>query len=82
MKSIVLSSVVTALLVFSGCSSKEATVEDSQQAVKEVESVKTETGSTVGDIKSGDAPEVQDYQQVLDNLRKKKEKKVLTTPLS
>lgn len=39
MKSIVLSSVVTALLVFSGCSDKEPVVEEPQ----EVASVKTET---------------------------------------
>ena len=48
MKSIVLSSVVTALLVFSGCSDKEPVVEEpvKQEAVKEVESVKTETVSS------------------------------------
>ena len=46
MKSIVLSSVVTALLVFSGCSSKDPAVDASAQANKnaqEVEAVKTET---------------------------------------
>lgn len=44
MKSIVLASVVTALLVFSGCSDKEPTVDTTkQEVVNEVESVKTET---------------------------------------
>ena len=43
MKSIVLASVVTALLVFSGCSDKEPTVDTTKQEVNEVESVKTET---------------------------------------
>jgi peptidoglycan-associated lipoprotein len=48
MKSIVLSSVVTALLVFSGCSSKEPTVdvnneETSKPVVQEVKAVETET---------------------------------------
>ncbi len=48
MKSIVLSSVVTALLVFSGCSSKEPAVDSkAQQApVEEVKTVDTETVST------------------------------------
>ena len=41
MKSIVLSSVVTALLVFSGCSTKSPEVDES--AAQEVEAVKTET---------------------------------------
>jgi len=46
MKSIVLSSVVTALLVFSGCSSKEPAVDTQAQekpAVEEVQAVETET---------------------------------------
>jgi len=51
MKSIVLSSVVTALLIFSGCSTKEPAVDTEQQAkenvntpaTQEVESVTTET---------------------------------------
>jgi len=45
MKSIVLSSVVTALLVFSGCSSKEPAVDNKAQnaaAVEEVQAVETE----------------------------------------
>ena len=48
MKNIVLSSVVTALLVFSGCSDKEPVVEEpvKQEAVKVVEPVKTETVSS------------------------------------
>jgi len=50
MKSIILSSVVTALLVFSGCSSKEpivdeATAQNSQEQVQEVKAVETETVS-------------------------------------
>ncbi|MDQ7045334.1 MAG: OmpA family protein [Sulfurimonas sp.] len=48
MKSIVLSSVVTALLVFSGCSDKEPVVEEpvkKAEIVKEVENVKSETMS-------------------------------------
>ena len=46
MKSIVLSSVVTALLVFSGCSSKEPAVDTQAQKkapVEEVQAVETET---------------------------------------
>ena len=50
MKSIILSSVVTALLVFSGCSSKEPTVVDEpaqepvkQEQAQEVDAVETET---------------------------------------
>jgi len=49
MKSILLSSVVTALLVFSGCSDKDPKVEDSSNTstststAQEVEAVKTET---------------------------------------
>ena len=51
MKSIVLSSVVTALLVFSGCSSKSPEVDENAQ---EVEAVKTETvASDNGMIGSG-----------------------------
>jgi len=46
MKSIVLSSVVTALLVFSGCSSKEPAVDESKQNVQEVSAVETETVSS------------------------------------
>jgi len=48
MKSIVLSSVVTALLVFSGCSSKEPAVDTNAQKapVEEVQAVETETVST------------------------------------
>ena len=51
MKSIVLSSVVTALLVFSGCSSKEPVVDAKAQetekpAVQEVEAVEVETVAT------------------------------------
>ena len=49
MKSIVLSSVVTALLVFSGCSDKSPAVDQSMNnnnSAKEVESVKTETVAT------------------------------------
>jgi len=48
MKSIVLSSVVTALLVFSGCSSKEPAVDSKAQntPVEEVQAVETETVST------------------------------------
>ena len=49
MKSIVLSSVVTALLVFSGCSSKEPAVDGAQQNVQEVSAVGTET------VSAGDA---------------------------
>ena len=48
MKSIVLSSVVTALLVFSGCADKEPVVDDNaanQGLVQEVEDVKMETVS-------------------------------------
>jgi len=48
MKSIVLSSVVTALLVFSGCSSKEPAVDTKAQEkapVEEVQAVETETVS-------------------------------------
>lgn len=46
MKSIVLSSVVTALLVFSGCSSKEPVVDTAKKEVaQEVEAPKTETVS-------------------------------------
>jgi len=50
MKSIVLSSVVTALLIFTGCSSKEPAVDKktenvSAPAVQEVEAVETETVS-------------------------------------
>jgi len=47
MKSIVLSSVVTALLVFSGCSSKDVAVDteksETPSAVQEVKAVETET---------------------------------------
>ncbi|RLA70491.1 MAG: peptidoglycan-associated lipoprotein [Epsilonproteobacteria bacterium] len=49
MKSIVLSSVVTALLLFTGCADKEPVIDDSstnQQVVQEVEDVKTETVSS------------------------------------
>jgi len=49
MKSIILSSVVTALLFFSGCSSSEPVVDETaneQQVAQEVESVETETVST------------------------------------
>ncbi|WP_455756548.1 OmpA family protein [Sulfurimonas sp.] len=45
MKSIVLSSVVTALLVFSGCSSKNPDADGASKA-QEVEAVKTETVSS------------------------------------
>ena len=54
MKSIVLSSVVTALLVFSGCSTKAPEVDDSASSAQEVEAVKTETvASENGVISSG-----------------------------
>ena len=58
MKSILLSSVVTALLVFSGCSDKDPKVDDSSSTsstpAQEVEAVKTETVvSDNGTISSG-----------------------------
>jgi len=55
MKSIVLSSVVTALLVFSGCSSKNPDADGASNAnAQEVEAVKTETvSSDNGIISSG-----------------------------
>ena len=47
MKSIILSSVVTALLVFSGCSSKEPIVDEKADTqTQEVKAVETETVST------------------------------------
>ena len=50
MKSIILSSVVTALLVFSGCADKEPAVDEQsavkQEVVQEVAEVKTETVSS------------------------------------
>jgi len=48
MKSIILSSVVTALLIFSGCADKEAVVDENmgnQGTIQEVSEVKTETVS-------------------------------------
>ena len=54
MKSIVLSSVVTALLVFSGCSSKDPAVDSANNNAQEVEAVQTETvASDNGIISSG-----------------------------
>jgi len=53
MKSIVLSSVVTALLVFSGCSSKDPAVDLEKQnteVVQEVEVVETETVSSENSV--------------------------------
>jgi len=53
MKSILLSSVVTALLVFSGCADKEVAVDENmgnQGAAKEVSNVKTETVSVDNSI--------------------------------
>jgi len=53
MKSIVLSSVVTALLVFSGCSSKEPAVDNKQvaaSAAQEVQAVETETVSAENSV--------------------------------
>ena len=49
MKSIILSSIVTALLLFTGCADKEPVIDDgstNQQAVQEVENVQTETVSS------------------------------------
>jgi len=52
MKSIVLSSVVTALLVFTGCSSKEPAVDSKaqQSAAEEVQAVETETVSAENSV--------------------------------
>jgi len=52
MKSIVLSSVVTALLVFSGCSSKEPAVDSKAQTAptEEVQAVETETVSAENSV--------------------------------
>jgi len=49
MKSIVLSSIVTALLLFTGCADKEPVIDDSssnQQSVQEVDNIQTETVSS------------------------------------
>jgi len=60
MKSIVLSSVVTALLVFSGCSSKEIAVDNAKtettapSAVQEVKAVETETVAAEESIVNSD----------------------------
>ncbi len=59
MKSIVLSSVVTALLVFSGCSSKEVAVdtqksETTTQSAEEVKAVETETVAAEESIVNSD----------------------------
>ena len=57
MKSIVLSSVVTALLIFSGCSSKSPSADGASEnsQAQEVEAVETETvASDSGVISSGD----------------------------
>jgi len=58
MKSIVLSSVVTALIVFSGCNSKQPAVDTQEQtttkpAVQEVETVATETVSPENSMVNG-----------------------------
>jgi len=57
MKSIVLSSVVTALLVFSGCSDKEPAVDDQQASTQaqEVAAVETETVSTEDSMVNSDS---------------------------
>lgn len=46
MKNVILSSVVTALLVFSGCSDKKPVVDETTNVVNEVESVNTEKVSS------------------------------------
>lgn len=63
MKSIILSSVVTALLVFSGCSSKDPSVDGSAQ---EVNAVNSETVSGENGMVSSDSNEM-----TMSNLEKK-----------
>ena len=71
MKSIVLSSVVTALLVFSGCSTKAPEVEEATTSnAQEVEAVKTETvSSDNGVIGSGsDSLSMSDLEKKLTSV--------------
>ncbi len=72
MKSILLSSVVTALLVFSGCSDKDPKVDDSSTSsstpAQEVEAVNTETvPSDNGMISSGSAS-MSDVERKLESV--------------
>ena len=72
MKSIVLSSVVTALLVFSGCSSKEPAVDESKQEVQEVSAVGSETVSA-GNASVSDGSSMTSSESMMANLENKME---------
>ena len=69
MKSILLSSVVTALLVFSGCSDKDPKVDESSStsssATQEVEAVKTETVASDNGIISSGSESMSDLEKRL-----------------
>ncbi len=67
MKNIVLSSVVTALLVFSGCSDKTPTVEDSakNESVNVVAPIKTETVSAENSMISSGSDSMSDLENKL-----------------
>ena len=69
MKSIILSSVVTALLVFSGCSDKKPVVDETTNVVNEVESVNTEkVSSEQGMINSSGANSIADIEGKLGSI--------------
>jgi len=72
MKSIVLSSVVTALLVFSGCADKEPVVDVKepikQEVVQEVAEVKTETVSAQESIVSSTTNSLSDIEKELTSV--------------
>lgn len=73
MKSILLSSVVTALLVFSGCSDKSPKVDDKTSSVssgtaQEVEAVKTETVASDSGIISSDSESISDLESKLTSI--------------
>ena len=78
MKSIVLSSVVTALLVFSGCSDKNPGVDETQ----EVESVKTETVSSEQSmISNSDSGSMSDIEGKLGSIYFAFDKYAITTEM-
>jgi peptidoglycan-associated lipoprotein len=70
MKSIVLSSVVAALLVFSGCSSKAPEVDESASTAQEIEAVKTETVASDSGVVSSqsDSSRMSSLEQQLSSI--------------
>ncbi len=72
MKSILLSSVVTALLVFSGCSDKEPKIEDSSSTsssvAQEVEAVNTETVASDSGMISSGSDSMSDIERKLESI--------------